>query len=103
MGFDSVTDRVSWPLVGRAEELRRIRSQIVGTASRGILLAGAAGVGKTCLAREAAASLKKTGFAPAWVSATSAAASIPLGALHRGLRQDERTRIVLVSPWHGFV
>lgn len=64
-----------WPLEGRVDELRFVRSAL--RTHRGVVLAGAAGVGKTRLAREAA---RATRLPARWVSATAAARSVPLGA-----------------------
>ncbi len=70
-----------WPLTGRAEELSVINGltrRHAGTA--GVVLAGAAGVGKTRLAREALASAKQRGALTRWVVATASARALPLGA-----------------------
>jgi len=69
-----------WPLVGRSEELAFI-SALLQEGTRGIVLAGAAGVGKTRLAREILEEADARGYATAWATATRAAASIPYGAL----------------------
>src|SRR5262249_39492701 len=45
---------VAWPLVGRDDELRLVQAAMAGKASTSaVLIAGAAGVGKTRLAQEA--------------------------------------------------
>ncbi|MBV9057819.1 MAG: helix-turn-helix transcriptional regulator [Pseudonocardiales bacterium] len=70
-----------WPLTGRAEELSVINGltrRQAGTA--GVVLAGAAGVGKTRLAREALAIAKQRGALTRWVVATASARTLPLGA-----------------------
>ena len=41
-----------WPLVGRREELALCERCLRGGAARGVVIAGAVGVGKTRLARE---------------------------------------------------
>ncbi|MDQ2790088.1 MAG: AAA family ATPase, partial [Actinomycetota bacterium] len=61
----------AWPLAGRAEEL----SLISGLVHRqdgpaGVVLAGAAGVGKTRLAREALAAAEQRGALIRWAAAT---------------------------------
>jgi DNA-binding NarL/FixJ family response regulator len=71
----------SWPLVGRAQELERVSELLHGGACRGVVFAGAAGVGKTRLAREALAAARAVGFAGDWAVGTHSAASIPFGAL----------------------
>lgn len=71
----------SWPLIGRTEEL-----QLVVSLSRrrdapaGVVLAGAAGVGKTRLAREVLAAAARGGALTRWAAATASARALPLGA-----------------------
>jgi DNA-binding CsgD family transcriptional regulator len=69
-----------WPLVGREEELQLVTDALVA-GSGGLVLSGAAGVGKTRLAAEAVAVAEKHGYTSRWVVATRAASSIPFGAL----------------------
>jgi DNA-binding CsgD family transcriptional regulator len=64
-------------LLGREAELAYLAEAIAG-GRPGIVLAGAAGVGKTRLAREAIDHAARR-FATAWVVATRAGASIPFG------------------------
>ena len=66
-----------WPLVERRDEYDLIRSAIsAGTDQCGVILTGAAGVGKTTLARYAT---KSMGAQVRWVAGTESARSIPLG------------------------
>ncbi|HEX6401753.1 MAG TPA: LuxR C-terminal-related transcriptional regulator [Pseudonocardiaceae bacterium] len=70
-----------WPLTGRAEEL----SLIAGLVRRrdgpaGVVVAGAAGVGKTRLAREALVVAERRGVLVRWAVATASARGLPLGA-----------------------
>jgi DNA-binding CsgD family transcriptional regulator len=67
-------------LVGRDRELRSVAELLSDGVMRGVVLAGAAGVGKTRLAAEAARIAGSRGHAVAWVRATRSAAAIPLGA-----------------------
>ncbi len=72
----------AWPLTGRAEELGVIATLFdrdAGTTDAGVVIAGRPGVGKTRLAREAAAEAAKLGWAVRWAGGTAAARSIPLG------------------------
>ena len=79
---------MTWPLVGRAEELR-----FLGTAmrrdgeARGMVLAGAPGVGKTRLAREVLARVASRGVIVRWAMATASSRKLPLGAF-AGLLAD---------------
>ncbi|HET6750130.1 MAG TPA: AAA family ATPase, partial [Actinomycetes bacterium] len=80
---------VSWPLVGRQAELEALVADI-SEARGGVVLAGAAGVGKTRLAREALVRVHAVGRDVEWVAATRAAASIPFGAVSHLLPAGER-------------
>ncbi|MGC1731594.1 MAG: AAA family ATPase [Pseudonocardiaceae bacterium] len=71
----------NWPLIGRREELSII-DRILGDGQfRGLLLAGAPGVGKTRLAREALAGAGAQGCFTGWAAASRAVAAIPFGAM----------------------
>jgi DNA-binding CsgD family transcriptional regulator len=81
---------VSWPLVGRQAELEALVTAIRDARSGGVVLAGAAGVGKTRVAREALARVQAAGKDVEWAAATRAAASIPFGAVSHLLPARER-------------
>lgn len=71
----------AWPLTGRAEELNLLVGLLDGSDDgTGLVIAGRAGVGKTRLAREAAAAAADLGWVVRWVVGTAAGQSIPLGA-----------------------
>jgi DNA-binding CsgD family transcriptional regulator len=77
--FMEATD--AWPLTGRAEELSVLIRLLDGSdEGTGVVIAGRAGVGKTRLAREAAAAATGLGWVVRSVVGTAAAQSIPLGA-----------------------
>jgi len=67
-----------WQLVDRTAEFDAIRSAFTNRESGGVVLVGAAGVGKTTLARTVTASLRSQ---VCWVACTESSRSIPLGAL----------------------
>ena len=71
----------AWPLVGRREELALVADQLRRGASSGVVVAGAAGVGKTRFATEVMLAAERERCATAWSTATTAAATIPFGAL----------------------
>ena len=73
------TGCVQLPLVGRDRELANI-SELLASDGRGVVIAGAAGVGKTRLAAEVAALAGASGREVAWVRATRSASGFPLGA-----------------------
>jgi DNA-binding CsgD family transcriptional regulator len=88
----------AWPLTGRAEELEVITDVFrADGADAGVVIAGAAGVGKTRLAREAMAAARDGGWAVRWASGTLAAQSIPLGALAQWTDRLEGNPLQLVA------
>ncbi|MFC4584926.1 helix-turn-helix transcriptional regulator [Sphaerisporangium corydalis] len=70
-----------WSLAGRETELRAVDTALAADGGGGVAMVGAAGVGKTRLAREALTRWSARGREHEWVVATRAAASIPFGAL----------------------
>ena len=73
--------RLAWPLTGRSKEQRLIEAAIFDSDRAGVVLCGAAGVGKSRIAREALRSAGSQGCEVRWIVGTSSARSIPLGAL----------------------
>ena len=73
--------RARWPLIGRREELAAVEQALTSLGLRAVVLAGAPGVGKTRLAREALAVCEARGYIVRWAVATQAASSIPFGAV----------------------
>jgi DNA-binding CsgD family transcriptional regulator len=70
----------SWPLTGRADELRVVEEAMRRAGGpRGVVLAGPAGVGKTRLAREAVTAAGHRGAVTHWAVGTASARSLPLG------------------------
>ncbi len=69
-----------WPLIGRDRELGSAGEALADTDAGGVVVWGAAGVGKTRLAAEVARVAETRGYAIEWARATRSAASIPLGA-----------------------
>ena len=69
------------PLTGRDSELRSISRALRGSGNHsGVLIAGAAGVGKTRLAREVLARAAAGGDRTNWIVGTESARPLPLGA-----------------------
>ncbi len=71
--------RLLWPLTGRSDEMRAIEATLTSDAS-GIVISGAAGVGKSRIAREALTAAASGGYESRWAVGTTAARTIPLGA-----------------------
>src|SRR6266581_4178105 len=67
------------PLIGRAEELAFLSTAIAERG--GAVVAGAAGVGKTRLAREVSSVLVLDGWHVAWATATRSGSDLPLGGV----------------------
>ena len=76
----AATERGLWPLVGREAELEYVAG-VLGRGGRGVVLAGDAGVGRTRLAHEVAAAATERRWVTETVLATTAAATIPFGAM----------------------
>jgi DNA-binding CsgD family transcriptional regulator len=82
-----------WPLVGRTAELALLRDLLTGPEPRGVVLAGASGVGKTRLGRECVLLAERSGLATAQVMGMHSAARLPFGAVAPLLHAT--------SPEHG--
>ena len=84
-----------WQLIDRTAEFDAIRSAFTGRESGGVVLVGAAGVGKTTLARTVTASLRSP---VRWVACTASSRSIPLGAMaHLMTPSTSRDPIALMA------
>ena len=69
------------PLTGRDSELGIIRRALSGAGNHsGVVIAGAAGVGKTWLAREVLRRAEASGERTKWIVGTESARALPLGA-----------------------
>ena len=88
-----MTDR--WPLTGRAEELRLIGEALSGGEYKGIVVAGAAGVGKTRLTREAASAAARTGWSVRRVAGTATGRAVTLGAFARWADATDTSSLAL--------
>ncbi|WP_439030653.1 LuxR C-terminal-related transcriptional regulator [Gordonia terrae] len=82
-----------WPLTGRAEELAAASAGVLGG---GIVISGAAGVGKSRLAHEILDAARRTGRRCRYLAATESARSVPLGVFAEyttGSGEDPLARI----------
>jgi DNA-binding NarL/FixJ family response regulator len=84
-----------WQLLDRPAEFDSIRSTLTGGQGGGVVLIGAAGVGKTTLARTVTESLRTD---VAWVGCTESSRSIPLGVFaHRIPASGSRDPVALLA------
>jgi ATP/maltotriose-dependent transcriptional regulator MalT len=72
---------LGWPLVGRQEELEFVERATNRPGTAGAVVAGAPGVGKSRLVREALANAEGAGRSTAWCQATRSGAEIPFAAM----------------------
>jgi DNA-binding CsgD family transcriptional regulator len=70
-----------WPLIGRADEMRQLRKILLEEVGGGVVLSGAAGVGKSRIGAECLRIAEEVGLATAHAIATESAAHVPFGAL----------------------
>jgi DNA-binding CsgD family transcriptional regulator len=82
------------PLTGRDSELAAIRRALRGIGNySGVVIAGAAGVGKTRLAREVLAQAEASGERTNWIVGTESARPLPLGAFTSSMGES------ITDPW----
>jgi DNA-binding CsgD family transcriptional regulator len=86
-------------LTGRDTELAELRRALGGVSKyAGVVIAGAAGVGKTRLARELMARAAGAGIQTSWVVGTASARPIPLGAFTTTLSGEAMTALTEPAP-----
>jgi DNA-binding CsgD family transcriptional regulator len=71
---------MSWPFIGRTEEMRTVEAAISGSEVSGAVISGAEGVGKSRLVREALAAAAAQGCETRLTAGASSARAVPLGA-----------------------
>lgn len=91
-----------WPLVGRREEIELLRHVVEDDSAGGIVIAGAAGVGKTRLALDALELARASGFPTERVHASNAARAVPFGAFASFLPPPEQGSESLLGLLQGF-
>lgn len=72
--------RLTWPLIGRTQEMRTIETALADREVCGVLIRGPEGAGKSRIAREALTAAASRGCETRWTAGTSSAQAIPLGA-----------------------
>lgn len=83
-------------MTGREQELRVIDDVLSGSERRGVVIAGRAGVGKTRLAREAAAAMAARGWSVSRLTGTATARPVPLGAFARWIEDFTAAPLAMV-------
>ncbi len=84
-----------WQLIERPAEFGAIRATLIGRQTGGVVLVGAAGVGKTTLARSVTESLRSEVH---WVACTQSSRTIPLGVFAHQVRPStSRDPIALLA------
>jgi DNA-binding CsgD family transcriptional regulator len=78
-----------WRFIGRSAELSLLAAAAAGETGRGLVVAGAAGVGKSRLLREALASLDPDQFAVWATVANVATGGLPFGSFAAALPADQ--------------
>ncbi len=77
-----------WPFVGRHAELAAARTAVLDPGMNGVVIVGAAGVGRSRFADELISEIECSGVRVARATADSTSASVPLGALAHLLAPD---------------
>ncbi|MCV7172713.1 helix-turn-helix transcriptional regulator [Mycobacterium manitobense] len=88
--------RLTWPLTGRSEEMRLVAAALSDPGLCGIVIGGAAGVGKSRVVREALEQAATLGHTVRWVVGTSCARGLPLGAFAAWAGTADRDDLQLV-------
>jgi hypothetical protein len=83
-------------LTGRSSELQRIAAAIFDPDSSGIVISGAAGVGKSRIARESLSAVASKGCEVRWIAGTTSAQKVPLGVLAAWSDPDVNDSLELV-------
>ena len=78
----------NWDFVGRVDELARLTAAATEEVERGLILSGAAGVGKSRLLHEAIAALSPDRYLVLSASANVASSGLPFGGLAQMLPPD---------------
>jgi DNA-binding CsgD family transcriptional regulator/tetratricopeptide (TPR) repeat protein len=85
-----------WPLIGRSGEIERIGEAMATPGGSGVIVSGAAGVGKSRIARESLAIAASRGCETRWAVGTASARSVPLGAFAEWLEPGLTETVQLV-------
>ena len=88
--------RLSWPLIGRSEQMATVEAAILASDVSGIVVYGPAGVGKSRIAHEAVSAAESRGCEGRWAVGTSSAREIPLGAFSAWAPSDATDTVQLL-------
>lgn len=92
-----ITDPQHLPLIGRGEELAFCTAVLTSREASGVVVTGAAGVGKTRLATEVVRAAEDAGYASVRVTATEAGRAVPLGPFAHVLPAEADTAATLLQ------
>lgn len=87
--------RLSWPLTGRSAEIQTLQAAVAASDVSGVIVWGAAGVGKSRIARDVLSVAESQGCEVRWAICTSAARGVPLGAFGAWVPSDVTDAIPL--------
>ena len=88
--------RLTWPFTGRAGGMRRVEAALSDDETAGIAICGAAGVGKSRMAREVLDAAEAQGWQTRRVAGTACARGLPLGALSSWAESSDEDGLALV-------
>jgi DNA-binding CsgD family transcriptional regulator len=88
--------RLTWPLIGRSEEMQTVKAAISAPDLSGIVVCGAAGVGKSRIVREALSAVEAHRYECRWAVGTTSAQKLPLGAFASWTETTGSDRLQLV-------
>jgi len=86
----------TWPLTGRTRDMQVVESALSMPGVAGVVICGASGVGKSRLAREVVTAAACRGCVTHWVSGTSSARTLPLGAFSAWAPSDVTDTVQLI-------
>ncbi|WP_102145955.1 helix-turn-helix transcriptional regulator [Mycobacterium hubeiense] len=88
--------RLTWPLTGRSQQMRLIGAVLADPDLAGIVICGAAGVGKSRVAREALKAAASRGLQTRWAVGTAQSQNLPAGAFAEWIGPDTTDTLQLV-------
>lgn len=87
---------LSWPMIGRSEEMQTLQAAITAVEVSGAVVWGAAGVGKSRIAHDVLSAAMSQGCEVRWAVCTSAAQAVPLGVFTAWAPSDAAETVQLL-------